>query len=261
MSDPFVSKWNSLTWRRRLLATSIILFIALGGISIPEPSGSWSSPLSSPVMADHHEEGDNDHAEGEHDHGEEGDHADADHSEAGHDGEHHGPPTPPLLSLDPGAAIWNLLIFLSVLAVLSKFVWPNVLAGLKAREDKIRSDLSEAEKANADAQGLLADYQAKLDDAQAQVQSMLAEARKDAEASGQRIIEEAKAEADQQRDRALADIETAKKVALADLADQTSSMAISVAGKVVGRELSVDNHADLIRSSMDQLASNGEAVQ
>ena len=43
---------------------------------------------------------------------------------------------------------------------------------------------------------------------------MLAEARKDGEATGQRIVEEAKAEAERQRERAVADIETAKKVAL-----------------------------------------------
>ncbi len=65
-----------------------------------------------------------------------------------------------------------------------------------------------------EARALLADYQAKLDDSATQVQAMLAEARKDAEATGQRIVEEAKAEAERQRERAIADIETAKKVAL-----------------------------------------------
>ena len=85
---------------------------------------------------------------------------------------------------------------------------------------------------------------------------MLAEARRDAETNGQRIVADAKAEAERTRDRAIADIETAKKVALADLAGQTSDMAMQVAKSVVGRELRPEDHADLIRQSLDRLPSN-----
>lgn len=175
-------------------------------------------------------------------------------------GEHVGhqdpPGTPPLLQFDAGSAIANIAIFLGVFAILGKFVWPVILDGLKARESKIRTDLEAADRANQEAKALLSSYQTKLDEAASQVQSMLAEARKDSEASGQRIIDEAKAEAERQRVRAIADIETAKKVAIADLAGQTSDLAMQVARKVVGRELKADDHADLIRQSLDRLPSN-----
>lgn len=164
--------------------------------------------------------------------------------------------TPPLLQFDIGSAVCNIAIFLGVFAILSKFVWPVILGGLQAREDKIHNDLESAEKANTDAKGLLADYQAKLDDAAGQVQAMLTQARKESEAAGQRIVTEAKAEAERQRERAIADIETAKKVALSELAGQTSDMAISVAKQVVGRELRAEDHAELIRKSLERLPSN-----
>ena len=181
----------------------------------------------------------------------EGDH---DHPVAadGHDDAH----TPPLLSFDIGSAVCNIAIFLGVFAILSKFVWPPILSGLKAREDKINGDLENAERINAEARSLLSDYQTKLDEAASQVQGMLAEARRDAETNGQRIVADAKAEAERTRDRAIADIETAKKVALADLAGQTSDMAMQVAKSVVGRELRPEDHADLIRQSLDRLPSN-----
>ncbi len=181
------------------------------------------------------------------------------HPEEAHPEEDHAgdpPGTPPLLQFDIGSAVCNIAIFLGVFAILSRFVWPVILGGLKAREDKIHSDLESAEQANKEARGLLADYQAKLDDAAKQVQTMLAEARKDSEASGQRIVEQAKAEGERQRDRAIADIETAKKVALSDLAGQTSDMVISVAKQVVGRELQSADHAELIRQSLERLPSN-----
>lgn len=167
----------------------------------------------------------------------------------------HGAP-PPLLSLDIGSAFWNLLIFLAVLSVLGKFVWPNVLGGLKSREEKIRGDLDSAEKANAKALSLLAEYQRKLDEAANQVQTMLAEARRGAESTGQRIVDESKQEAERQRERAIADIETAKKVAIADIAGQTTDLVMKVARSVVGRELKPEDHADLIRQSLERLPSN-----
>ena len=186
------------------------------------------------------------------------DHAGASHDTGSHDTDHGSSDhaeSPGILSFDLGSAIWNLIIFLLVLAILSKFVWPGVLGGLQAREDKIRGDLEAAEAANAKAQSLLGDYQKKLDEAAVQVQNMLAEARRDAEASGQRIVSDAKAEAERQRERAVADIETAKKVAMADLAGSTSDLAMNVARSVIGRELRAEDHADLVRQSLDRLPS------
>jgi len=174
----------------------------------------------------------------------------------GHAGHEDPPGTPPLLQFDAGSAIANIAIFIGVFAILSKFVWPVILGGLQARESKIRSDLEAADAANKDAKALLANYQIKLDEASTQVQMMLTDARKASEASGQRIVDEAKAEAERQRVRAIADIETAKKVAIAELARQTSDLAMQVARKVVGRELTAADHSDLIRQSLDRLPSN-----
>lgn len=192
-----------------------------------------------PGASEKHEEGKG-HSSGSGDHGD------------GH-AEH---PMPPLLSFDVGSAICNLAIFLIVLAILSKFVWPQILEGLESRDEKIRSDLEKAEKANTEAKALLGEYKSKLDGASSEIQTMMADARRDAEASGQRIVEEAKAEASRQSERAIAEIETAKKVAIADLAGHTSEMAMTVAKQIVGRELKPEDHQDLIRQSLDRLPSS-----
>lgn len=180
---------------------------------------------------------------------------DSEHDDAVHEGHQGSAEAPPLLNIDFGSAIWNLLIFLIVLAILGKFVWPHILAGLQAREDKIHSDLQGAEKANQEAKRMLAQYQTQLDEAQGKVQEMLAEARRDAERVGARIVEEAKGDADRQRQRALADIQAAKTVAITELADQTSELAISLARQVVGRELNASDHAELIRQSLARIPS------
>lgn len=182
------------------------------------------------------------------------DHGDADHGEAGHD-DHAEGPMPPILSFDPGAAVANLAIFLGVFLILAKFVWPVILGGLKAREDKIHSDLHQAQEANEKAQQILADYEKKVAEANTEAQAILADARKDAQANAAKIVDEAKAEASRQSERAQADIETAKKVALAEIADQTAQVAMAVAKQVVGRELQPNDHSDLIRNALDQIPS------
>ena len=188
--------------------------------------------------------------------GHSGDDHPEDHSSEAHSDGHGDEHLPPILSADPGSAILNILIFLGVFGVLAKFVWPVILGALEAREEKIASDLAGAQKANSDAQALLSDYEKKLADANTEAQSILAEARRDADVNAAKIVEEAKAEAKRQAERALSDIETAKKVALSDIAGQTSALALGVAKQVVGRELKANDHADLIKSALDQVPSN-----
>ena len=164
--------------------------------------------------------------------------------------------TPPLLQFDAGSAIVNIAIFIGVFIILSKLVWPVVLRGLEMRDMKIRDDLRDAFQANEDAKALLSQYQAQLAEASNQVQKMLADAQKNSDAERQRIVADARVEADNQRLRVLAEIEQAKKVAISELANQTSDMALAVACRIVGRELQPADHADLIRQSLDRLPSN-----
>ncbi|MDV6029340.1 MAG: F0F1 ATP synthase subunit B [Phycisphaera sp. RhM] len=163
---------------------------------------------------------------------------------------------PPILSFDPGAAVINLAIFLGTFAVLAKFVWPVILGGLKAREEKIAGDLEQAQASNRKAEATLAEYQKKVQEVANEAQTILAEARRDAQANATKIVDEAKAEAQRQGERALADIETAKKVALAEIASQTSVLAMGVAKQVVGRELNPEDHAELIKKALEQVPSN-----
>ncbi|TWU26661.1 ATP synthase subunit b precursor [Novipirellula galeiformis] len=241
----------------KLTRLSVLCLLAMGAFCV-SPASSYADEKAKSAVAAEASESDDATvlvAANSEVHDEEDVVGDHDHPAAadGHDSHAN---TPPLLSFDIGSAVCNIAIFLGVFAILSKFVWPPILSGLKAREDKISGDLENAERINAEARSLLSDYQTKLDEAANQVQGMLAEARRDAETNGQRIVADAKAEAERTRDRAVADIETAKKVALADLAGQTSDMAMQVAKSVVGRELRPEDHADLIRQSLDRLPSN-----
>jgi F-type H+-transporting ATPase subunit b len=152
----------------------------------------------------------------------------------------------------PDMALASLVVFLLLMGLLYAYAWKPISQALEDREASIRKSIDDAKAANETAQSQLAAYQTQLQQAAGETQQMLAQARADAESVKQRIVEEAKEEASRHRDRAVADIESAKKSALSELADQTTSMALQMARQVVGRELNANDHADLVRRSLDQ---------
>ena len=73
---------------------------------------------------------------------------------------------PSLFAGDLGNAFWTLLIFALLVAVLAKWVWPNVLKGLQHREQFIRDSLASAKTEREEAERLLAEYKKTLEKAQ-----------------------------------------------------------------------------------------------
>jgi F-type H+-transporting ATPase subunit b len=131
--------------------------------------------------------------------------------------------------------------------------WKPISQGLTDREQGIANQLAETKRISEEAVAKLKEYDAKLQSAHAQTQEMLAQARKDAETTGQRIVAEAQAEASRQRDRALSDIEAAKQSALTELAGKSTDIAFTLARRVVGRELKTDDHKQLIAEALNKM--------
>jgi F-type H+-transporting ATPase subunit b len=152
-------------------------------------------------------------------------------------------------------ALFSLLVFLALLATLGAFAWKPISEGLAKRESSIAQALEDAKKASETATATMQEYQAKIAAAQAQASDIVSEARKAAESAGQRIVSEAQAEAARQRDRALAEIETAKQAALSELAGRSTDMAFGLARQVVGRELNPGDHQKLIQDALQRMPS------
>ena len=101
----------------------------------------------------------------------------------------------------------------------------------------------------------MADYEVKLSGAADEVRAMLDEARRDAEYTRQRIVNEAQDAANEEKQRALREIDLAKRQALEELWQESVDRAFDLAGQVVGRELDAKDHAKLIQESADKLPS------
>lgn len=158
-----------------------------------------------------------------------------------------------LLSPEPGTAIWTLILFIILVFVLGKFVWPSVVKGLEAREEKIRKDLSDASAANAAAQSTLADYQRKLADAHAEARKLVDQARKDGEALRHRMVGETEAEIARIRHRATEEISQARQQAVQQLYATAADLSVAVAEKILQRQINEPDTARLVEQSLSQL--------
>src|SRR4051812_30966416 len=115
-----------------------------------------------------------------------------------------------------GPAIWTLVIFVIMLAILYPTAWKNVLAGLKTREERIRSDIAEAEASRAKAEATLREYNAQLAAAEERGRQILAAATADAEKLATSIRMKAQADSEEIKERAQKDIEATRDQAMRD---------------------------------------------
>jgi F-type H+-transporting ATPase subunit b len=165
---------------------------------------------------------------------------------------------PEFLIPNPDLALVTLVIFLALLAILTRYAWRPLIHGLELREKRIADQIDSAQQANDKAQATLRQYEQRLAAAAEQANQVLAQARQEAVGAKDRIIAEANAEALRQRERAVADIEAAKNQALRELAERSVDSAVSLAGTLLGKEIDKKSHSQLIRESIDRFARTGQ---
>lgn len=158
-----------------------------------------------------------------------------------------------LLSFQPGAFFWQITLFIILFIVLAKFVWPPILKGLQDREAKIHDDLKRAEDARNEAEATLAEYKKELAHAQREAQKLIEQSRIDAQKVSAQIQAETEVELAHLRQRAQEEINAAKEQALSDLYTQTATLATTVAGQILHREISPDDQEALVQESLAKL--------
>ena len=149
--------------------------------------------------------------------------------------------------------IWGGLAFLIVAFVLMKYAFPTLKKAVKAREEKIRSDLEGAEQARVDAESERTRYQAQLADARGEANRIVEEARTAAESVRQGAVAKAEADAAEVRARATEDIRLARERALSDLQHQVGDISIGLAEKIVERNLDPATQAALVESYINSV--------
>jgi F-type H+-transporting ATPase subunit b len=160
---------------------------------------------------------------------------------------------PNILEPQPSLAIWTVVVFIGLLLVLRQFAWKPLLAALQQREEHLEHVLLETEKARNESEQLLAEQRRQLAAAEERINAMIEEGRRTAQTAADEIARKAQEEAEASKHRAERDIATAKDQALSEIWSKTADLAVSVAGKVLGRSLSEDDHRRLIDGAVGAL--------
>jgi F-type H+-transporting ATPase subunit b len=154
------------------------------------------------------------------------------------------------LAVDPDLAIWTGVVFLLLFFILSWFAWPQIAAAVDERERRIADNIRAAEQKHEDAKRLLTEHEAKLAAAAGEVRALLDEARRDAEHTKSSIVADARKAAEDEKVRALRDIERAKDGAIHELAIASANVAVDLAGKVIRDKLTPEQNNQLIRDAL-----------
>lgn len=159
--------------------------------------------------------------------------------------------------LDLGLTIWTVVLFGIFAFVLTKLGWKPLLAMVEEREKGIRDAVGSAEKANEEAQRLLAQHQELIREAGRQRDEVMKRALADAETVKADLLAQAKAESDRMVQRAKDQIEREKKLAIQELRSQVADLAVEAASRIVKSSMTPEAQKKLVHEFIDNLPQAG----
>lgn len=162
-----------------------------------------------------------------------------------------------LITPEPGLMFWTLVTFLILLVLLGKFAWGPILKAMNAREDGIRGELDNARKEREEAQRLLDEHRALLNQARKERADAVEAGRRDAERLKAEILEDARKQREQLVQSAQVQIDAGLRQARAELKGEAADLAILAAGKLIGGNLDNATQRRLVEDYLTDLERLG----
>jgi F-type H+-transporting ATPase subunit b len=167
----------------------------------------------------------------------------------------------PLLAPRFDLGLWSIVVFVLLFMLLRRVAWGPMLEGLQKREKGIHGALKEADEARAAAQALRQQFEDRINQAHGQVRDMLDEARKEAQAARDQMLAEARNDIQAERDRLHREMDLARDQALQQIWTQTAQLAAMVSSKALRRQMTPEDHRNLVEEALADLRRAGEQRQ
>ncbi|OFV92386.1 MAG: ATP synthase F0 subunit B [Acidobacteria bacterium RIFCSPLOWO2_12_FULL_65_11] len=161
----------------------------------------------------------------------------------------------PLVQVDPGLFIWTILTFLGLLFLLKKMAWGPLLKALDERQATIRKSLDDAQQAKVELERLNQESAQILAKARAEADAIVARSRSDAERLREEMKHKARAEAEGLTRNAERQIQLETQRALGQIRIEAVELSLSIASKLIKRNLSKEDNARLIDETLRQIDS------
>ena len=149
--------------------------------------------------------------------------------------------------------IFAWLNLLLLYFILKKLLFKPVKNMIDSRQKEIDDMYSSAEKNIEDAEKMKSEYEEKLADVQKESEEILRSTYRKAQLREEEIIKEARSQAARIVERSNEQAELEKKRALNEVKDEVSHMAISIASALIEKDLSEDEHKEMIDSFINEI--------
>ncbi len=150
--------------------------------------------------------------------------------------------------------IWVFLAVVLFLLCLAYFgVHKKIGGALDARAEKISAELDEAKSLREEAQALLASYQRKQKEAEEQAESIVKQARHDAEIMATNARKDLAERLERRAEQAEAKIATAEAQAMAEVKAKAAEMALNAAEKLIRSGTTSTDHSSLVKDGIAQM--------
>lgn len=154
-----------------------------------------------------------------------------------------------------GTVIVELITFLVMLAILARYVYPEIVRFAEARQRVVAEQLKEAEQSRADAEERLKEAEAKLADARKTAQNVLDAANKSGEQLRQELRQKAEEESRRTVDAARKEIEAERDEAVRSVRREVAELVVAATEKVIGETLDDDKQRKLIHKAIEEVSS------
>jgi len=159
-----------------------------------------------------------------------------------------------------GTVIVELITFLIMLAILARYVYPEIVKLAEARQRAIAEQLKEAEESRDAAEKRLKEAEDKLNDARKTAQGVIEAATKSGEQLRLELRQKAEEESKRAIEAARKEIEAEREQAVRSVRSEVAGLVVAATEKVIGETLDDDKHRQLIDRAISEVASgNGSS--
>lgn len=148
-----------------------------------------------------------------------------------------------------------IAVVLFLLSLMYFGIHKKIAGALDARSDAIRNELDEARRLREEAQALLASYQRKQKEAEAQAEDIVKQARSDAENMATQARKDLTERLERRAAQAEAKIANAEAQAMGEVKAKAADLALNTAETLLRTKLTTADKTKLIQEGIKQMGS------
>ncbi|HUY98499.1 MAG TPA: F0F1 ATP synthase subunit B [Verrucomicrobiae bacterium] len=147
----------------------------------------------------------------------------------------------------------EVVVFLGVLWILARYVYPPLDQAIQARQHKIAQSIHDAEQLKAAVEEGREQAQQALREARRQAQAILDQAQKLGEGLREELRTKGRQDQEAMLTRARAELEQERRRAVDDLRRQVADLSVAAASRILGRELDPATHQRLVADALSEV--------